>query len=87
MSTTRQATVVFDGSQCLFNWVQDFALELHNAALAERRYAGIGVQLCEEVLAHFPGEDDLFLENFRADLGSSTSWRERRRKANACCWS
>lgn len=69
MSTTRQAAVVFDGSQCLFNWVQDFALELHNAALAERRYAGIGVQLCEEVLAHFPGEDDLFLENFRADLG------------------
>ena len=69
MNTTRRAAVVFDGSQCLFNWVQDFAPELHNAALAERRYAGIGVQLCEEVLAHFPGEDDRFLENFRADLG------------------
>jgi hypothetical protein len=69
MSTTRQAAVVFDGSQGLFNWMPDFALELHNAALAERRYAGIGVQLCEEVLAHFPGEDDRFLENFRADLG------------------
>ena len=69
MNTTQLAAVVFDGSQCLFNWVQDFALELHNVALAERRYAGIGVQLCEEVLAHFPGEDDLFLKNFRADLG------------------
>ncbi len=69
MSTTWQAAAVFDGTQCLFNWVQDFALELHNAALAERRYAGIGVQLCEEVLAHFSEEDDLFLKNFRADLG------------------
>lgn len=69
MSTTRQAAAVFDGSQCLFNWVQDFALELHNAALAERRYVGIGVQLCKDVLTHFPGEDDLFLTNFRASLG------------------
>ncbi|MFO1432686.1 MAG: SEC-C metal-binding domain-containing protein [Candidatus Competibacteraceae bacterium] len=69
MSTTWQAAAVFDGSQCLFNWVQDFAIELHNAALAEPRYAKIGVQLCEDVLAHFSGEDDLFLKNFCADLG------------------
>ena len=69
MNTARRAAVVFDGTQSLFNWVQDFALELHNAAVQERRYARIGVQLCEEVLAHFPGEDELFLINFRADLG------------------
>jgi hypothetical protein len=69
MSTTQRAAAVFDGTQCLFNWVQDFALELHNTALKERRYARIGVQLCEEVLAHFPGEDELFRTNFRADLG------------------
>ena len=46
MNTTRRAAVVFDDRQCLYNWVQDFALELHNAALTEPRYARIGVQLC-----------------------------------------
>ena len=69
MNTAQRAAAVFDGTQCLFNWVQDFAVELHNTALEERRYARIGVQLCEEVLAHFPGEGKLFRNNFRADLG------------------
>jgi hypothetical protein len=69
MDTTRGAAAVFDGTQCLFNWVQDFELELLNAALEERRYAKIGIQLCKEVLAYFPGEDELFRTNFRANLG------------------
>jgi hypothetical protein len=69
MNTAQRAGAVFDGTQSLFNWVQDFALELHNTALKERRYARIGVQLGEEVLAHFPGEGELFRTNFRADLG------------------
>jgi hypothetical protein len=69
MNTTRAAAVVFDGTQCLFNWVQDFELELLNAALEERRYARIGIQLCKEVLALFPGENELFRTNFRANLG------------------
>lgn len=69
MNTTWRAAVVFDGRQCLYNWVQDFALELHNAALTEPRYARIGVRLCKEVLAHFPGEEGWFVTNFRADLG------------------
>ena len=69
MNTTKRVAPVFTGGQFLFNWVQDFALELSNAALKERRYAAIGIQLCKEVLAHFPGEDELFQINFRSDLG------------------
>jgi hypothetical protein len=69
MNTTQAAAAVFNGTQCLFNWVQDFELELLNAALEERRFARIGIQLCKEVLAHFPGEDELFRIHFRADLG------------------
>ncbi len=69
MSNTWQAAVVFDGSQSLFNWLPDFVIELHNAALTDRRYAEIGVRLCQEVLAHFPDEDELFVTNHRADLG------------------
>lgn len=44
-------------------------IELHNAGLAARRYVEAGVRLCEEVLAHFPDEDELFVINFRAQLG------------------
>jgi hypothetical protein len=69
MCTTKSAAVVFDGTQCLFDWVQDFALELHNAAVVERRYGETGVRLCQEVLAQFRDEDELFVVNFRADLG------------------
>jgi len=69
MRTAHSAAVVFDGTQSLYNWVQDFMIRLHNAGLAERRYVEAGVRLCEEVLAHFPDEDELFVINFRAQLG------------------
>lgn len=69
MRTCDDASVVFDGTQVLFNWVQDFALELHNAAVDNATYADTGVQLCEDVLSQFPDETELFRLNFRADLG------------------
>ena len=69
MRTCDSAAVAFAGTQVLFNWIQDFALELHNAALDEARYADIGVQLCEDVLNQFPDESELFCLNFRSDLG------------------
>ena len=69
MRTCDPAAVVFDGTQGLYNWVQDFALELHNAALHDVRYAEMGIGLCQAVLAQFPDEDELFHVNFRADLG------------------
>ncbi len=68
MRTCDAASPVFSGSQCIFNWVQDFGQELHNAALAEPRFAALGEQLCREVLAQFTDEDGLFGLNLRADL-------------------
>lgn len=69
MTTIGDAEVVFSGTQLLCNWVSAFANELHNTALTERRYAELGMQFCQDMLAHFPGESELFLINFRADLG------------------
>lgn len=63
------ASVVFDGTQMLYNWLQDFELEELNAALEDPRYGEMGSRLCKEVLEHFPDEDELFVSNFRADLG------------------
>lgn len=69
MRTCQSASVVFDGPQPIHDWVQDFALELYNAALDDDRHAETGVRLCEEVLSQFPDESELFQLNFRADLG------------------
>jgi len=69
MRTCDQASSVFDGTQCLFNWLQDYCLELSNAAVAAPRYASDGIGLCEHVLGQFVDESPLFLRNFRTDLG------------------
>jgi len=69
MRTCDQASSVFEGTQCLFNWIQDFCLELYNAALDAPRYATVGIRLCEDVLARFVDESDLFRRGFRTDLG------------------
>ncbi len=60
------------------DWVQDFALDLHNAALDDVRYADAGIELCRKVLAQFPDEDELFHVNFRADLGEFYAYGARR---------
>ena len=69
MRTCDQASSVFDGTQCLFDWLQDFCIELSNAALDAPRYADDGIRLCEHVLGQFVEESRLFLRNFRTDLG------------------
>jgi hypothetical protein len=69
MRTCDSTTVVFPATQPLHDWLQDFALELANAAIDEPRYAQTGIELCERVLAQFPDERELFRLNFRADLG------------------
>ena len=69
MRTIDDAAAVFSGMQALYNWIQDYMLELRTAAVKDRGYADTGVRLCEEVLAQFPDEDELFLINFRGDLG------------------
>jgi hypothetical protein len=69
MRTCDQASSIFDGTQCLFNWIQDYCLELTNASSATPRYATDGIRLCEHVLNQFVDERPLFLRNFRTDLG------------------
>jgi len=65
----RPTAPVPKGTQPLYDWVQDFALELYNAALDDIRYAEMGIGLCRDVLDQFPDENELFELNFRADLG------------------
>ncbi len=65
-----QADQILVGTQCLYNWLQDLELALTNASPGEPRFARAGIELCEDVLAQFRGEDGVFLGGFRAQLGS-----------------
>ena len=69
MRTTVAAAAVFVSAHPLFDWIQDFAEELANAALHDTRYATVGANLCRHVLAQFPHESDSFRTSLRADLG------------------
>jgi hypothetical protein len=69
MRTCEDAEVIFNGTQSIFNWVQDFAAELLNAAAEDPSYAARGAEVCEQVLAQFGDEGELFVINFRCDLG------------------
>lgn len=51
-------------------WVQDFVVALLSASVHDRRYAEIGISVCEDVLAQFTDEDEYFLLSFGADLGA-----------------
>jgi hypothetical protein len=56
-------------------WLQDhsfrliYLLKLRNLAVDQRSHAETGVRFCEEVLAQFLDEDELFLIHFRSDMG------------------
>lgn len=70
MRTCKQAEVVFEGSQLIYNWLSDFTTELLNATLDDGpRFGDIGVRLCQEVLGQFTGETDEFKAFFRGELG------------------
>ncbi len=78
MRTVSSAASVFVQSQFLFNWLQDFAVELSNAALDDAVYAQAGINLCRQVIAQFPDESQEFRICFRADLGQFYFLADRR---------
>src|SRR5438067_7756011 len=61
----------FQGTQSLFNWIQDLEGELWNAGLNDRQFLAARIALCEEGLRRFPTDDDLTTENRRRALAES----------------
>jgi hypothetical protein len=58
-----------NGTQFLFNWVQDLETELLNAAADDERFARERVRFCEEFFARFP--DSGLAETMRRALGDA----------------
>jgi len=70
MTTTDDAQAIYPlpGSH-IHDWLQDLAQEFGNAARHRKSYVPRGTELCRTVLEQFPNEKQLFVQNFRADLG------------------
>lgn len=61
----------FRGTQCVFNWIQDFEIELWNAGLRDRKFLTARIAICEERLRRFAAEDNLMTQNCRHALAES----------------
>ncbi len=64
----------FRGTQAVFNWCQDFEMELENAGIDDPAYYRLRIRYCREFLETFPTVDWLMRGNFlRAEAESL--WR------------
>ena len=78
MRTFASAGAVFPDLQYFSNWVDDFTLELRNAAVrGEPRFAEIGCEVCEFLLAQFVDEEAWRLLYVRGDLGTFHALADR----------
>lgn len=70
MRNTAAADKLLHGTQHIHDWLQDFLLELQNAAIDEPRFAHTGIDIINQVLQQFPDQAQLTLVNWRGDLGT-----------------
>jgi tetratricopeptide (TPR) repeat protein len=61
----------FQGTQSLFNWIQDLEIELWNAGLDDRQFLTARIAVCEEGLRRVEADDELITENCRRALAES----------------
>lgn len=71
VATVEEFDERFNGTQYLFNWVQDVETELLNAAADDERFARERVRFCEEFFARFPDSDSGLAETMRRALGDA----------------
>jgi hypothetical protein len=60
----------FGGTQCVFNWVQELEMQLHNAGLEEPKFFRERISLCETMLDRFAG-GRLSIDNFKMAVAES----------------
>ncbi len=60
----------FGGTQSVFNWVQDFEMELHNAGLQDARFFRERIALCETMIGRF-ADGRLSINGFKTALAES----------------
>lgn len=68
MTTCEATRPLFNGMQCLFNWSQDFEMELGNAALQDPHWLEVGMRYLREFLDQFTEEDKHLRGNLERSL-------------------
>lgn len=61
----------FQGTQSLFNWIQELEIELWNAGLEDRRLLSARIAVCEEGVKMVDPKDELLTQNCRRALAES----------------
>jgi len=68
MQSIREFDLRFEGTQSLFNWIQDLEDELWRAGRWDRRFLKARIAVCKEALRRFHDDDRLSTENRRRAL-------------------
>ena len=71
MQSIREFDQLFEGTQSLFNWIQDLEDELWRAGRCDRRFLNARIAVCKEALRRFRDNDRLSTENRRRALAES----------------
>jgi tetratricopeptide (TPR) repeat protein len=71
MQSIREFDLRFEGTQSLFNWIQDLEDELWRAGRWDRRFLKARIAVCKEALRRFHDDDRLSTENRRRALAES----------------
>ncbi len=61
----------FRGTQSLYNWCQDFEMELANGGADDKKYYGERIKYCEEFINLFSHEDQLVIGNMQRAIAES----------------
>lgn len=61
---------LFGGTQCVYNWIHDFELQLYNAGLDEPEFFRERISLCETVISQF-SNGSLSTNDFKMALAES----------------
>lgn len=80
--TTDDAHMVLRGTLHINDWLQDFLLDLQDAAIEEPRFADNGIALCNIILEHFPDEAPAMIECWNQILADFCFLADRPEEGN-----
>jgi len=59
---------LFNGTQCLYNWVSDYELFFINSSIDNKEYAKKGIEFLNEYMSFFGDEDEHLTRSFQRNL-------------------
>ena len=71
IGTLNQLDNMFAGSECIFNWMQDFTESLYQAGRHDPKYLWHRIAVCEDIQRLWRTDDQLLTENLKRDIAES----------------